>query len=170
MASARTADTGAEIRPVELWVDNNGVPTRMIGALAGSIDGASPNSLMTFWNLPLVYNGASWDRPRVPARLVNIAAQAITAGTPLTVWTPATGKKFRVLAFALSLSVAGSVILKYGAANTEFLRTPTVAAGTGHTSPDLGMVGMPGAANDVLKIDVTATGSVSGYVLGTEES
>lgn len=99
----------------------------------------------------------------------NVAAQAVAAGTPVTIWTPASGKAIRVLGFMLSLSVAGSVMLKYGAGGTEFLRTPLMAAGAGLASPPLGNGILPGNPNDVLKIDVTATGAVSGFVFGSEE-
>jgi hypothetical protein len=64
----------------------------------------------------------------VAAILKNIPAQAVTAGTPVTIWPPAAGKTARVLGFMLSLSVAGSVLLKVGAGHTEFLRTPLMAA------------------------------------------
>lgn len=99
-----------------------------------------------------------------------IAAVAITAGTPVAVWTPAAGKKFRVLGFMLSLSVAGSVILKDGGnANAEILRTPLMAAGVGLASPDLGRGVLGSAANGSLNLDASASGSVSGFVFGTEE-
>ena len=99
-----------------------------------------------------------------------IAAVAVTAGTPVTVWTPAAGARYRLLGYAVSLSVAGSVILKNkpAGAAVEVFRTPTLAAGTGMTD-ELGKGILPGAAGDLLQIDVTANGSVSGYVWGSEE-
>lgn len=99
----------------------------------------------------------------------NVAAQAITAGTPVTLHTPATGKKFRLCGYALSLSVAGSVIFKYGAGNSEFLRTPVLPAGTPLAVVALGAGTAPGAPGDALKLDVSASGTVSGHVLLTEE-
>lgn len=98
-------------------------------------------------------------------KVKNIAAQAVTAGTPVAVWTPAAGKRFAVLGYALSLSVAGSVILKDNA--TEILRTPLLAAGTG-IADRLPFTILSAALNNALKVDVTATGSVSGYVYGYE--
>ena len=109
---------------------------------------------------------------RLASVVKNVAAQAVTAGTPVSIWTPAAGKKFRVLAFMLSLSVAGSVILKdgtTGAGATEFLRTPLMAAGAGLASPGLGNGYLSAAANNQCWIDVTATGSVSGFAVGVEE-
>lgn len=97
----------------------------------------------------------------------NIAAVAVTAGTPVTVWTPAAGKKFRILGFHVSLSVAGSVLFKD--ATVEFIRSPLMGAGVGQTSLPLGNGYISTAANAVLAIDASASGSVSGYVIGVEE-
>jgi len=119
--------------------------------------------------LNYIRNGAVADIMRAATRIDNIAAVAITAGTPATVRTPASGKTYRVLGYALSLTVAGSVIIKYGAGSTELLRTPLMAAGVGLISPPFGQGFLAGVANDALKIDATATGSVSGYIIGTEE-
>jgi hypothetical protein len=132
MPSARTIDTGAEVKPVEI-TDGQGTVIKLATIVK------------------------------------NVAAQAITAGTPVTLHTPTSGKKFRVTGYALSLSVAGSVIFKFGSGNTEFLRTPLLAAGAGIAVPDLDAGVAPGAVNDALKLDATATGSVSGHVLLAEE-
>lgn len=104
---------------------------------------------------------------RTPNIFKTIAAVAITAGTPVAVWTPASGKKFRLMGYALSLSVAGSVILKD--ATTEMLRTPLMPAGIGQASPPIGNGILAAAANDALNADVSATGTISGFVYGTEE-
>lgn len=114
--------------------------------------------------------GAEISPVELPGSTVrNVAAQAVTAGTPVTVHTPASGKKFRLCGYALSVSVAGSVIFKYGGANTEFLRTPVLPANTPVAVDTLGAGIAPGAAGDALKVDVTATGSVSGHLLVSEE-
>lgn len=112
----------------------------------------------------------SWDRLRVANVVKDIASTAVTAGTPVTVWTPTAGKKFRLLGWSLSLSVAGSIIFKYGAGSVTLFRTPAVAAaGITDNPPGFGNGTMPNAANDVLKIDVTASGNVAGFVFGMEE-
>lgn len=112
----------------------------------------------------------NWDRVRVATIVKDIASTAVTAGTPAAVWTPASGKKFRLLGWSLSLSVAGSIIFKYGAGNTTLFRTPAVAAaGITSNPPGFGNGTMPNAADDVLKVDVTASGNVAGHVFGIEE-
>ena len=107
----------------------------------------------------------------VATEVFNVAAQAITAGTAVDLWTPAAGKRWRLLAYHLSLSVAGSVIVKnkHSGVYTEQLRTPLLAAGIGQASPPMGRGIVSPNANDLLALDVTATGSVSGYLLGREE-
>src|SRR5215218_2863662 len=73
---------------------------------------------------------------RTPNALKNVAATAITAGTPVGIWTPAAGKRYRVLGFSLSLSVAGSIIFKE--AGAEKFRTPLALAGQAVTFENLG--------------------------------
>lgn len=115
------------------------------------------------------FTGAAWDRARSANVFKPIAAVAVVAGTPVTVWTPAAGKKFRLMGFMLSLSVAGSVLLLDNAGGAEIVRTPLMAAGAGLASPPLGNGALSAVANNVLKVDVTANGNVSGFVFGTEE-
>ena len=104
---------------------------------------------------------------RTPSVFKTVAAVAVTAGTPVAGWTPASGKKFRLMGYALSLSVAGAVIMKD--ATTELIRTALMLAGDGHESPPMGNGILSAAANQVLNLDVTATGTVSGFLFGTEE-
>jgi hypothetical protein len=122
------------------------------------------------WNFLYGPNGVanSWFYQRTPVVFKTIAAVAVTAGTPVSIWTPTSGKKFRVMGFMLSLSVAGSVILKDG--TTEILRTCLMPAGNGQSSPaSMGNGVLSALANNLLNADVTASGSVSGFVFGTEE-
>jgi hypothetical protein len=105
-----------------------------------------------------------------PDKLYKIAAVAVTAGTPVVIGTPGGGLTIRVQSYHLSLSVAGSVILKDGgAADAELFRTPLMAAGIGQQSPEMGYGVKLAAPNGTLKIDASATGNVSGWVMGIEE-
>ena len=99
-----------------------------------------------------------------------IKAQSVTSGTPVGVWTPASGKSFRLLGFMLSLSVAGAILFEdtTGSSN-EFLRTGLLAAGVAVASPDLQNGYLSSAPNNELFIDVTANGTVSGFIFGDEE-
>lgn len=105
-----------------------------------------------------------------PVIFKNIAAQAIVATVPFDLWTPASGKKYELLGWSLSTTVAGSIIFKnkHVAAYTEFLRTPLLLASTPHDGPTLQASDTPGVADDILALDVTISGTVSGFVFGRE--
>lgn len=115
---------------------------------------------------PWLFNGASWDRQRTPNVYKTVAAVAVTAGTPVTIWTPAAGKKFRLMGFHLGTTVAAGIILLDNAA--EVLRV-LASAGVSFMSPELDNGYLSTAANNPLKVNVTVTGNVSGFVYGTEE-
>jgi hypothetical protein len=99
-----------------------------------------------------------------------IDAVAVTAGTPATVWTPASGKPVRLLGWALS-STAGEALefQDSGTPGTVIAQTPLLAAAGLHTSLDIGEGVVLAAAENTLKLDVTATSTVSGMVFGVEE-
>jgi len=101
-----------------------------------------------------------------------VKAVAITAATPVAVWTPATGKRFRLLGFCLVPTVAASILFEdaTGGSN-EFLRFPlTAAVPTNQMPVSLGLLGyLSTAINNALFLDVTSTATISGYVYGTEE-
>lgn len=107
---------------------------------------------------------------RTPNKFIPIKAVAVPAGTPVAIWTPATGNTFRLMGGMLSLSVAGSVILDDGTATTdEFIRTPLMGAAIGLALPNMENGYLSKTVNNELCIDATASGSVSGYVFGVEE-
>lgn len=115
------------------------------------------------------FNGATWDRPRTPAIFKPIAPTAVVAGVGLTVWTPAAGKKFRLMGWVLSVTVASEVIFGDNAVGTIIARTGIQPANDAKAAPAIGNGILSAAANNVLKIDVTAGATVQGTVYGTEE-
>lgn len=167
MAAARTSDTGAEVKPVEFGAATglgDGVGAAV--AIARDVAGDPYVAAIANW----LFAGANgWRKARVADTYKNVAAQAIAAGTPVTIWTPAAGRRFRLMGFCLSTTVAGAIIFKYGAGNTEFLRTPLLVASTPFAMPLMGEGRMPGVADEVLKLDLTVTGNVSGFIFGMEE-
>lgn len=132
-----------------------------------------------------VFNGTSWDRQRTPTVFKTAAA---TAAGLTSVWTPAAGKKFRLLAFALlvtgnaAMAVAGTEAIQLQDSGTLFglafdlyapaasvnqlgdaFYTGWVAVGNGYLSA---------AANNVLQVwlaSALTTGYVRVNVAGTEE-
>ena len=98
-----------------------------------------------------------------------IDAVAITAGTPVTVWTPSAGKTVRLLGWFLSSSAAAALEFQdSGAAGTVIAQTPLLATAGVHNAPDLGEGVILAAADNTLNLDVTANSTVSGMVFGVE--
>lgn len=96
---------------------------------------------------------------------------ALDIGSIATAWTPASGKKFRLMGGSISVSAAGNVLFEdnaAGAGNFVF-RTPKLAADTPYTF----VVGNNGkqsaAANNVLKATLSVAGTVTGTLWGTED-
>jgi hypothetical protein len=139
-------------------------PTVDILTTLSSINGGQFGILTA--SLGLAKTGASIEALRSPGTFKPRADASVTAGTPVALWTPATGKKVRAQGGALSLSVAGQIILKDG--TTEIHRSPYLAAG-GIWTFNFSNGILSTAANAVLNVDVTATGNVGGEVWGTEE-
>lgn len=99
-----------------------------------------------------------------------IDAVAITAGTPATVWTPASGKKVRLLGWALSSTASAALEFQdSGAAGTVIAQSPLLAAAGLHEAPPLGEGILLAAADNTLELDVTGNSTVSGMVFGVEE-
>jgi hypothetical protein len=107
---------------------------------------------------------------RSPDTFVTIKAVAITAGTPVAIWTPPAGKRFRLMGWSLATSAATNVIMEdsSGGAN-ELLRCGVAAANVASISPDLGNGYLSTAANNALYFDVTASATISGFVYGVTE-
>ena len=127
-----------------------------------AIGGAMPS-------VNMMQTGTALASPRRTAtKLIQLAAQAITHATPVSVYTPTTGKKWRILGFSISDTVAGSVQFE-DTTGTEVFRTPLLLASTPYSSPDMGNGYLSTAANNQLFLDVTVTGNVSGFILIMEE-
>lgn len=104
----------------------------------------------------------------VSDKLVDLSTIAI--GTIATVWTPTTGKKFRLKGGTISVSAAGSVVFEDNANPNTVFRTPKLVADAPYTF----VVGdgngfLSAAANNVLKATLSTTGNIIGTLWGTEE-
>lgn len=121
------------------------------------------------------YDGVTADMYRMVTTFKSIAATAVVAGTGLTAWDPASGKKFRMMGYILSSSAATQLIFYEGlttALTNVLLRTPTFAANqiliVGY--PMLGPNGIISSTADMnLNIDVVGNSTISGCVFGCEE-
>lgn len=147
--------------PVDLFV-GGADPAALADAAANPTVGGLGSYL-------IVWNGATWDRLRTPATRKDHSATAI--GSIVTVWTPASGKKVRLMGGCISVSAAANVLFEdnsAGAGNFVF-RTPKLAADTPFNF-DLGNGVLLAAANNVLKATSSAAANLTGTLYGTEES
>jgi len=158
---------GGNLAPYSGLIDGAGLSPQM--TQAGDSIG-NRIGLTVFAILGAVTGTNIHDQIRAVNVIKKVQAVAVTAGTPVSIWTPTSGKKFRLMAWLLSLSVAGKILFEdaTGGGN-EFARTALMAAGVGVASPPLGNGFLSAVANNQLFIDVSATGSVDGFVAGVEE-
>jgi len=132
--------------------------------------GTGTNAALKVLAAQFGYNGATLDMIRTPTTFKMIDAVSVTAGSGATVWTPASGKKFRLMGWSLSVASAAAIEFHDHTVGTIVLQTPLLAAGGIHNSRgELGNGFISASANNVLKLDVTANAAVSGMVWGVEE-
>lgn len=131
-------------------------------------DALSPAAPVETLNFDLRYNGATWDRQRSPNVFKTVALGAGTTET--TIWTPASGKKFRLLGFILTPGAATSLTFKDNTAGTTIF----VTRGTTDTpiivpAGALGNGILSGAVDRVLTVTRGTSATLDGVVWGTEE-
>jgi hypothetical protein len=116
----------------------------------------------------LVTGTQSCDRKRAAVVFKVVANVPVTAGTPVTVWTPAAGKSFRLLGWCLRAGAASDV--KFLDQGTDIVRC-LAPASTPAIMPELELGILSAAPGNALQLDlVTGTAiTVSGTVFGTEE-
>lgn len=116
----------------------------------------------------VLFNGATWERWRNPNVFKSLSAVVVTAET--TIWTPAAGKKFRLMGYILSQGVAtGAVTLKDNTAGSTIHIIPQNTIGVYIVSPGFGNGQLSAAANNVLTATGASTETLTGMVFGTEE-
>lgn len=147
----------------------------VLSLVASNIFGQSSDSLapssspaVDTWNY--LFNGVNWERQRAAIIFKNINALVITSES--TVWTPISGKRFRLMGMCLTQGVVtGAVTLKDNTAGATILIIPpnTLGASSCH------YLGIPGngilsaAINNVLTATGASTETITGFFFGTEE-
>jgi hypothetical protein len=135
-----------------------------------------PNILIDYANAPsiptvalAVHDGTGLAvAQRTPAVFKPFSAVLITAET--TIWTPAAGKKFRLMGYAITQGVVtGAITIKGNTAGATILVIPQHTIGVVQISPAIGNGILSAAANNVLTATGVATETITGYVFGTEE-
>lgn len=169
-----------------LLVDSNGrvqvvTPARTPGGPPSGFNngvalmyGAGETTVAPLGVASLGYGGDDfgYELLRLAGTFKTLTAQAIVAAAGVTVWTPASGKKFRLLGFSLS-STAEAGLKFYdgvaGALTTLVFQTPVLAAGGVLTIESLGLGRLSAAANNTLALDVSGNSTISGTIWGVEE-
>lgn len=134
---------------------------------------------------PMLFNGATWDRQRTPAVFKSATA---TASGNTALWTPTTGKKFRLMRYRLEITAnaawaTGGVITTafqdattdMGLQHSVFIpATAGTVMGADYNTGwvDLGNGRLSSAINQVLNVNLSAaltSGTCRVVVAGTEE-
>lgn len=112
--------------------------------------------------------------PAFRSVLVTKDIATVALGTIATIWTPASGKKIRVMGVSISSSAAVSLLLEDNAAVASgggfVWRSPFLLVNTPYNfdfSPHGGF--LLSAANNVLKGTTSGAANVTGTVWGIEE-
>lgn len=178
-------------RYIPLQVDTSGVTIVSINSITPGVvfpisgsgssttDGQAgiAGTLAQAENFNYGYNGATWDRARVANIFKSVSA---TASGSTAVWTPAAGKKFRLMGYSISvagtLAVLGADVLNLlDSATVIFRHVVAIGAtvsGDSQIAASLGQGYLSAVADQVLNINIgTAllTGAVTVNAWGTEE-
>lgn len=145
---------------------------------ADAVAGISTGARVTA-NYPLLFNGSTFDRQRGTAVFKTVV---ITAAGNTTVWTPTSGKKFRLMGYSISASgtaaslVANLLKLQDGAAGTNiaqhFIAIALTVTGDTQIYADLGQGVLSGAVDTVLNANLATALTAGGIAInawGTEE-
>lgn len=159
--------TMAQSLRVVLPSDQSAVPVSTGTTAAAALSDALANpttSQIGAWLL--AFDGNQGVRVRVSSARKDLNAVAV--GTIATVWTPAAGKRVRLMGGVVSVSAAGSLLFEDNAAGTFVWRTPKLATDSPYNF-DLGQGVALGAVNNVLKLTLSVAGNVTGTLYGVEE-
>lgn len=161
------AMTVVSFRPIAMTIDG-----KVSLAVAGTMTTAPADSMAVANAIPatqMQQSGTGLVSPRrVITKFIQLDAQSITHATPVSVYTPTSGKKWRMLGYNISTTVAGAIQFEDTTGN-EVLRTPLLLAAAPFASGDMGNGILSSAANNQLFLDVTVTGVVTGWIGIMEE-
>lgn len=118
------------------------------------------------------YNGTSWDRTRSNNRHIYQEYLLLTNGQHLDIWTPASGKKFRLMSVLIGSRVAAELILRDATNSTTYSNIATFnLGGRGSIAYDLRNGYISTTANNKLAVynQTGSTVSLWATFLGTEE-
>ena len=114
----------------------------------------------------LLWDGTQFVRVRTAGVFKDLNAVAIS--TSVSVWTPPSSKKFRLMGGSVSVSAAGSVLFEDNASGKFVFRTPKLAADTPYNF-DLPGGRVSATAGNSLVATLSVSGAITGTIWGTEE-
>lgn len=164
LSSDRLNQAGALLTiPAGVWA---ALPIESSALWGGPVDQAAAGGLLVFVldHAPAPAIGVF--RPRAASVFKPIDAVAI--GAEATIWTPAAGKRFRLMGAVLAASAACTVKLRDNTGGTV-IRELLLAASTPLVLPFEGNGSLSAAAGNVLTATSSAAANLTGYVFGTEE-
>lgn len=112
----------------------------------------------------LATDGENEEKQRTPTVFKSFDLAAATAET--TLWTPAAGKKFRLMGMIITAGAATTLLFKDGTAGTNIFR---VGAGATPVPIDIGNGILSALANNNLTVTRSVSATLMGTVWGTEE-
>lgn len=119
-------------------------------------------------NTPVYDGNVTFDLARSPTIFKTLNAVVITTSTAL--WTPAAGKKFRLLGGMVSVgTAAGNVLIQDAVSGSTIFILPKQALDTVFYVGPFGNGILSAAANNALAAIGASTATISGTLWGTEE-
>lgn len=131
-------------------------------------DGWTPDGEMQADAMTFGFNGSTWDRVRVSNGVAHTTNASVGSAGSMTVWTPATGKRFRLLFAVVGSSVAGHLIVTDGGTSIIDVLVPANQS-LALILPSNGV--LSAASGNVLGVTngTGSTASLYASAIGTEE-
>lgn len=140
------------------------VNTELPASLA-LVDGMAKPTSVLIGAIKYVYNGATLDYERTPTIFKTFSLSAGTTET--AIWTPAPGKKFRLMGFIIGAGAAISLTFND---NTAGIAIMLIKVTTGNAiAAAFGNGILSAAVNNPLTVVRSASSTLDGTVYGTEE-
>jgi hypothetical protein len=145
---------GTEVRLAPGYAEVSLAGGTEVGLALGATVGLAPGAVVALAGEPTVFK---------PLLAVDISSE-------VAIWTPESGKKFRLLGFVITQgTLTGDVTLRDDTGGSTLLVIPAAPVGQPLTV-SLGRVGLlSGAADRVLTAQGASTETLSGFVYGVEE-
>lgn len=159
---------GGQIRST-LYNSAGAEPT-ISATLSNSDSLGTTGTLLGVANFNLGFNGASFERVRVGKVYRHIEYLTLPDATGTTIWTPASGKKFRLMGISVSCGSAGRLAIRDGNSGTDFIAR-FLYAGADTKTFDFGNGYLSLQADRVLELRNNSGATVNAWVTawGTEE-